>query len=93
MIDDERMIDDEDDELMPDKLILDDELNKAIKTLYLPNMMEMKELLTIPEENIVYEIPDDISEFADIFKNGPTNHPNEIDDSADIEIICENARE
>ncbi|CAB5363548.1 unnamed protein product [Rhizophagus irregularis] len=89
--DDERMIDDEDDELMPnDELILDDELNKAIKTLRLPNMMEVKELLTIPEEYIVYEIPDDISEFADMFKNGSTNHPDEIDDSAEIKIICVN---
>jgi hypothetical protein len=88
------MIDDEptlDDELMPDdELILDDELNKAIKTLRLPNMMEVKEFLTIPEENIVYEIPDDISEFADMFKNDLTNHPDEIDDSAEIEIICVN---
>ncbi|CAB5385171.1 unnamed protein product [Rhizophagus irregularis] len=89
--DDERMIDDEDDELMlDDKLILDDELNKAIKTFRLPNMMEVKEFLTISEENIVYKIPDDISKFADMFKNGPTNHPDEIDDSAKIEIICVN---
>ncbi|CAB5378851.1 unnamed protein product [Rhizophagus irregularis] len=89
--DDERMIDDEDNELMlDDKLILDDELNKAIKTLRLPNMMEVKEFLTISEENIVYEIPDDISEFTDMFINGPTNHPDEINDSAKIEIICVN---
>ncbi|RGB23354.1 hypothetical protein C1646_774624 [Rhizophagus diaphanus] len=91
MIDDERMINDEDDELISDdELILNDELNKAIKILRLPNMMKVKELLTIPEENIVYEIPDDISEFADMFKNGPTNHPDEIDDSAEIKIICVN---
>ncbi|CAG8769377.1 17727_t:CDS:2, partial [Rhizophagus irregularis] len=64
--------------------------SKAIKTFCLPNMMEVKEFLTISEENIVYEIPDDISKFADMFKNGPTNHPDEIDDSAKIEIICVN---
>ena len=43
----------------------------------------------MPEENIVYKIPD-VSEFANIFKNAPINHLDEIDDSAEIEIICIN---
>lgn len=92
--DDEQMLDDElmpDDELMLDnELALDDELNKAIKALHLPNMMQMKEFLTIPEEDVVYEIPDDISEFANMFRNGATDHPDEADDSTEIEIICIN---
>src|SRR5437763_6225878 len=46
-----------------DDLMIDDELNEAIKALHLPNMMQVKELLTIPEEDIIYEIPD-FSEFA-----------------------------
>ena len=48
--------------------------------------MQVKEFLTIPEKNIVYEIPDTSAEFADIFKNG-SNHPDEADDSSEMEII------
>jgi len=70
-----------------DDSMLDYELNKAIKTLHLPNMMQVKEFLTIPEENIVYEIPNTSAEFADIFKNGPINHLDEADDSFELEII------
>lgn len=94
MSDDEQMFDDEqmlEDELMlDDELVFDDELNKAIKALRLPNAMQMKEFLTIPEEDMIYEIPDDISEFADMFRNGPADHPDEVDDSAEVEIICIN---
>jgi hypothetical protein len=94
MFNDEQMRNDEpmpDDKLMLDsKLALDDELNKAIKALHLPNMMQMKEFLTIPEKDIVYEIPDDISEFAKLFRNRVTDHPDEADDSTEVEIICIN---
>ncbi|CAB5390964.1 unnamed protein product [Rhizophagus irregularis] len=57
--------DDDDD----DDSVLDDNLNKAIKALYLSNMMQLKEFLTIPKENIVYKISEDeiISELANIF--------------------------
>src|SRR5215213_3869970 len=61
--DDDSMLNDDYD------LMLDDELNEAIKALHLPNMMQVKEFLTIPEEDVIYEIPN-ISEFADMFKNG-----------------------
>ena len=67
--------------------MIDDDLNEAIKALHLPNMMQVKELLTIPEEDIIYEIPD-FSEFADMFKNGPINHSDKVDDNSEIEIIC-----
>ncbi|CAB5395243.1 unnamed protein product [Rhizophagus irregularis] len=79
--------DDDDD----DDSVLDVDLNKAIKALRLPNMMQLKEFLTIPEENIVYEISEDeiISELANIFKKN-TNHPDEIDDSTEAEIISIN---
>ena len=72
-----------------DNLTIDDELNEAIKALHLPNMMQIKEFLTIPEEDIIYEIPN-ISEFADMFNNKHTDHPDEIDDSDEVEIICSN---
>ena len=69
--------------------MLDDELNRGIEALNLPNMMQVKEFLAIPEEDIVYEIPN-ISEFADMFKNGPTDNPDELDDSVEMEIILTN---
>ena len=50
----------------------------------------MKEFLTILEEDIVYEIPNTSAEFADIFKDGPMNYPDEADDSSEMEIICIN---
>src|SRR6266540_427124 len=53
---------------------------------YLFNMMQMKEFLTIPEEDIVYDIPN-ILEFENMFKNRPVDHPDEMDDSTEIEII------
>ncbi len=66
--------------------MLDEELNEVIKVLYLPNMMQVKEFLTIPEEDIVYDIPN-ILKFENMFKNGLVDHPDEIDDSIEIEII------
>ena len=76
-----------DEDLIPDDdLMLDEELNEAIKALHLPNMMQVKEFLTIPEEDIVYDIPN-ILEFENMFKNGLVDHPDEMDDSIEIEII------
>lgn len=68
----------------------DDELAKAIEALNLPNRMGVKEFLTIPEEEIIYKIPDEVLEIADLFKEPDINHPDEIDDSIEIEIICIN---
>src|SRR5687767_10521607 len=94
IFDDEQMFDNEqmlkDELILDDELALDDELNKAIKTLHLPNTIQMKEFLTISEEDMIYEIPDNISEFADIFRNRSIDHLNEADDSVEIEIICIN---
>ena len=47
--------------------------------------MQVKEFLTITEENITCEILD-ISEFTDLYKNTSTD-PDEIDDSVEIEKI------
>ena len=52
-------------------------------------MIQIKEFLTISEEDIIYEISN-ISEFADMFNNRHTDYPDEIDDSDEVEIICSN---
>ena len=75
----------DDDLILEDERVFDDELNRAIKDLHLPNVMQVKEFLTIPEENITCEILD-ISEFTDLYKNTSTD-PDEIDDSVEIEKI------
>jgi len=84
-----------------DDLMLDDELTRAIEALNLSNRMGVREFITIPEEEEVYEIPE-ILEIADLFKRRPLasgggylcvssiNHPDEIDDSIEVETICIN---
>ncbi|CAI2194449.1 179_t:CDS:1, partial [Funneliformis geosporum] len=52
-----------------------------IKALHLPNTMQVKEFLTISEEDMIYKIPDNILEFVDMFKNRLAVHPDEADDS------------
>src|SRR2546421_165099 len=63
--------------------------NFFLLILFLDILMQIKEFLTIPEEDIIYEIPN-ISEFADMFNNKHTDHPDEIDDSDEVKIICSN---
>src|SRR6266498_3699048 len=76
-----------DKDLIPDKdLILDEELNETIKALHLPNMIQVKEFLTISKENIVYDISN-ILKFENMFKNELVDHLDKIDDSIEIEII------
>ena len=69
-----------------DHLMFDDELAEAIEALNLSNRMGVKEFLTIPEEEIIYKIPEDL-EIADLFKEPDINHSDEIDDSIEVEII------
>jgi hypothetical protein len=78
-----------DDDNDDDELMIEIEIEEAIEALNLPNTMQVQEFLTIPEENIVYEIPT-ISELANLFKDGPVNHPDEDDDSVEMETICIN---
>lgn len=72
----------------------DSELTKLIDSLNLPNAMEIDEFLTIPDEEVVYEVPEDdkiISELVDIFKK--KSHPedfDETDDSIETPIISAN---
>ncbi|CAB5395052.1 unnamed protein product [Rhizophagus irregularis] len=78
------------DDINNDDLILDDKLARIIETLNLPNRMGIKELITIPGEEIVYEIPE-VLEIADLFKSElNTNHPDELDNSIEEETICIN---
>jgi hypothetical protein len=77
-----------------DNLILD-ELRNGLKALRLPNAMQMKEFLTIPEEDITYEVLEDdqiIAELVNIFKSGENNinDLDEMDDSTEIPIINTN---
>ncbi len=53
--------------------MINDKLKKVIKALYLPNMMQVDELLTIFKEDIIYKISN-ILKLANIFKNEPTNY-------------------
>jgi hypothetical protein len=46
------------DDIKTDDLILD-EISKALDALNLLNPIPAEEFLNIPEENIIYEIPDD----------------------------------
>jgi hypothetical protein len=50
---------------------IDNELGKVIEALNLHNRIQVKEFLTIPDEDIVYLIPKDqiISEIARLFKS------------------------
>jgi len=49
--------------------------------------MEIEEFLTVPEENIVYEIPDSeqiVTELAEIFKDENSNN---LEDADEITVI------
>ncbi|PKB98089.1 hypothetical protein RhiirA5_431965 [Rhizophagus irregularis] len=69
-----------------------DELANALKTFNFSDMMELKEFLNIPEENMVYEILDDdeiITEIVDNFKK----KPNEKNINDDLDEINNNIEE
>ncbi len=79
---------------LDDDYEVSDELTDAFKALNFPNMMELEEFLTNPEENMVCEILDDneiITELVDNFKKKSneknTDDLDEIDDSIEEEVI------
>lgn len=75
-----------------DDLILD-EISRMLEIINLPNSMGAKEFLSIPEEDIVYEVPDDITDFIEIFKKQSeenTNDLDEMDDSTEVITISTN---
>jgi hypothetical protein len=73
-----------------------DELANGIEVLHFAHPMKAKEFLSIPEEDIVYELPDDdkiIEELVNMFKTSDEdsiNNPDEADDSSEIAAIDAN---
>ncbi|CAB5387168.1 unnamed protein product [Rhizophagus irregularis] len=85
--------------ILPDTEFLDNiedddsifnEISEIFETLNLPNSMDAEEFLNIPEENIVYEIPEDnqiITELVEMFKKKSdenTDDLDEMDDSTEV---------
>ncbi|CAB5332575.1 unnamed protein product [Rhizophagus irregularis] len=74
-----------------ENLVLD-ELADALRDLNLPYPMQAEEFLNLPEENIVYKVPEDdkiIEELVYLFKNTDKENTDleEIDDSDEIPVI------
>jgi len=66
------------------------DLVEIIDALHLPTVMEVEEFLTLPDENIVYEIPENDQAFANLFRIENLTKENESsdDDSVEIPIIA-----
>src|SRR5205085_138050 len=70
-----------------DDLMLDDELTRAIEALNLSNRMGVREFITIPEEEEVYEIPE-ILEIADLFKDRKSTRLNSSHSQISYAVFC-----
>ena len=72
-------------------LSISDELCKVFEKLHLSESMEVEEFLSIPEEDIVYEVPSDdqlMTELVDTFKIAESsNNSEDVDDSTEIAVI------
>ena len=67
-----------------------EELAETLNALHLPNQMGVNEFLTVPDENVVYEVPEEdrlIAELADAFREEETNNSDEDDDAIELIII------
>jgi len=67
-----------------------DEISRMLEILNLSNLMKAKEFLNIPEENIIYEVPEDITGFIEMFKKKSANNLDEMDDSTEVVTISAN---
>src|SRR4051794_15681721 len=67
-----------------------DEISRMLEILDLPNLMEAEEFLNIPEENIIYEVPEDITGFIEMFKKKSADNLDEMDDSTEVVTISAN---
>ena len=70
-----------------------DEISRMLETLNLPNFMGAEEFLNIPDENIIYEVPEDVTGFIEMFKkrsDGNTNDLDEMDDSTEVVAVSTN---
>ncbi|CAB5376787.1 unnamed protein product [Rhizophagus irregularis] len=74
----------ETDDTEADDLVLN-EISRMLEIINLPNSMGTKEFLNIPEENIVYEVPEDITEFIEIFKKQSEENTNDLNDLDEID--------
>ena len=70
---------------------ISDELCKVFEKIHLSESMEVEEFLSIPEEDIVYEVPSDdqlMTELVDTFKIAESsNNSEDVDDSTEIAVI------
>jgi hypothetical protein len=70
-----------------------DDLAEALKSLHFPDAMNVEEFLNLPDEDIVYEMPDDdqiIAELVDMFKQTPGDGDieiDEMDDSVEVPVV------
>ena len=87
-VDDTEINDIEIDDYITNDFVLD-EISRMLKILNLPNSMGVKEFLNISEENIVYEFPEDIMKFIEIFKKKYEN-TDEVNDSTEMVTISTN---
>ena len=73
--------------------LLLEELSDTLKVLNFSDGMQVEEFLTLSEENIVYEVPEEdhiITELVDIFKQRPDENldgDERDDDSIEIELV------
>uniref|UniRef100_U9UVM3 Uncharacterized protein n=1 Tax=Rhizophagus irregularis (strain DAOM 181602 / DAOM 197198 / MUCL 43194) TaxID=747089 RepID=U9UVM3_RHIID len=56
-----------------------------LEIINLPNSKGAKEFLNIPEENIVYKVPENITEFIEIFKKQSEENTNDLNDLDEID--------
>ena len=72
-------------------LSISDELCKVFEKLHLSESMEVEEFLSIPEEDIIYDVPSDdqlMTELVDTFKIAESSNSSEdVDDSTEIAVI------
>ncbi|PKY47211.1 hypothetical protein RhiirA4_462337 [Rhizophagus irregularis] len=60
-----------------------------LEIINLPNSMGAKEFLNIPEENIVYKVSENITEFIEIFKKQSEENTNDLNDLDKIDDSTE----
>ena len=77
------------------KVLFKNKLKIVINKLHLSDPMQVDDFLFIPEENIIYDIPDDdqlIREIAEMFKEDiDEGNAEEMDDSTEITTISASA--
>lgn len=79
----------EDDNIEADDFVLN-EISRMLEILNLPNSMKAKEFLNMSGENIVYEVPEDITEFIEMLKKRSDENIDEMDDSFEVVTVSTN---